>query len=144
LTPGDPSKPILFAQKGVSPEFSKAGRFNGAPIEQIAGELQSGARSPDELPVQYIWVNGEKVVVNNRSLTTLSKAEMHPTKTEDKTGTLPEPTPHPDTKKTDPDSLPSVLERLDEMDGKPSDTMPVRKPGAGRDSEPDYIVPLPK
>ena len=138
LTPGQlqPGQPILFAQQGVSPEFSNAGRFNGAPIDQIAGELQSGARSPDDLQVQYVWVNGEPVVVNNRSQTTLSKAGMQPTNTVDRTGDLP-------TDPNDPDRLPSVLTRLDEMDGQPSDTMPVRETGS-RDSPIRETVPLVK
>jgi RHS repeat-associated protein len=136
LTPGDPSQPIRFAQIGVSPEFSSKGRFKGAKIDDISAELRAGTRSPDELPVQYIWVNGEKVVVNNRSLTTLSDADKKPTQTTDMTGTLP-------TEREDPDRLPSVLKRLDEMDGKPSDTMPVRETGT-RDSPIARTVSLPK
>lgn len=138
LTPGvlQPGQPILFAQIGVSPEFSSGGRFQGAPIEEIAGQLQSGARSPDDLRVQYIWVNGQPAVVNNRSQTTLSKAGMQPTNTQDMTGTLP-------TERSDPDRLPSVLERLDEMDGQPSDTMPIRETSA-RDSAIRETVPLAK
>jgi RHS repeat-associated protein len=138
LTPGtlQPGQPILFAQIGVSPEFSSKGRFKGAPIEDVAGQLQSGALQPEDLPVQYIWVNGQPVVVNNRSQTTLSKAGMQPTNTEDKTGDLP-------TSSDDPDRLPSVLKRLDEMDGQPSDSMPVRE-DSSRDSPIREVVPLVK
>jgi hypothetical protein len=120
----------------VSPEFSSKGRFKGAPIEDVAGQLQSGALQPEDLPVQYIWVNGQPVVVNNRSQTTLSKAGMQPTNTEDKTGDLP-------TSSDDPDRLPSVLKRLDEMDGQPSDSMPVRE-DSSRDSPIREVVPLVK
>jgi RHS repeat-associated protein len=138
LTPGTlaPGQPILFAQKGVSPDFSSGGRFKGAPIEHVAGQLTSGDLSPDDLRVQYVWVNGQPVVVNNRSQTTLSKAGMQPTNTEDMTGRLP-------TSPTDPDRLPSVLERLDEMGGQPSDSMPVRESSA-RDSPIKENVPLAK
>jgi hypothetical protein len=114
----DSGGPILFAQIGVSPSFSKAGRFKGATIEEVAAKLKSGEYTPDDLPVQFIWVNGQKVVVNNRSLTTLSKAGMKPTKMEDMTGRLP---------KDGPDSLESVLQRLEEMGGKPSKSIPVRE-----------------
>ena len=48
----------------------------------------------------------------------LSKAGMKPTNSIDMTGKLPE---------TGPDSLPSVLGRLDEMGGKPSDSIPIRE-----------------
>jgi hypothetical protein len=119
LAPGDPSKPVRFGQRGVSPEFSKKGRFKGADIDSVAEKLKSGELQPSDVPVDYIWVNGEKVVVNNRSATALSKAGIPQEKwvMDDKTGKLP-----PD----GPDSLPSVLERLDEMGGKPADSMPVR------------------
>ncbi len=138
LTPGElqPGQPILFAQIGVSPEFSSGGRFQGAPIEEIAAQLHSGERSPDDLRVQYIWINGQPAVVNNRSQTTLSKAGMQPTHTQDMTGTLP-------TERSDPDRLPSVLTRLDEMNGQPSDTMPIRETSA-RDSPIREVVPLAK
>jgi peptidoglycan hydrolase-like protein with peptidoglycan-binding domain len=118
LTPGrDVGQPIKFGQPSVNPNFSHDGKFSGASIDELAAKLKSGELSPDEFPVRYIWVNGEKTVVNNRSLTTLSKAGMKPTKTIDMTGKLP---------KEGDDSLPSVLQRLNEMGGKPSDTMPVR------------------
>lgn len=136
LTPRpDNGEPILFAQIGVSPEFSSKGRFNGADIEAIVEKLKSGELSPDDLPVQYIWVNGQKCVVNNRSLTTLSKAGKKPTVMEDMTGRLSRDP-------ADPDSLDNVLKRLDEMGGKPSDSMPVRKTSS-RDSEIREIVKLP-
>lgn len=143
LTPGDGTGKIRFGQQAVSPEFSSGGRFKGAEIDEVAAQVKSGQRSTDELKVDYIYVNGEKVVVNNRSLTTLSKAGKKPTNTEDQTGKLPEPDPHPETgKERQPDSLPSVLERLDEMDGKPSDSMPVRE-SSRRDAPIKETVTLP-
>jgi hypothetical protein len=118
LTKGvDTGQPILFGQKGVSPNFSDGGLFKGADVNEIAAKLKSGELSPDDLPVKYIWVNGAKVVVNNRSLTALSKAGMAPTNTIDMTGKLPA---------SGPDSLPSVLGRLDEMGGQPSTSIPIR------------------
>jgi hypothetical protein len=128
LTPGDKSKPVRFGQIGVSPEFGTKSRFSkeiapgvrkGDDINVIVEKLGKEKMNPKGVPVDYIWVNGEKVVVNNRSATALSKAKIPQEKwaTVDKTGKLP-----PD----GPDSLKSVLERLDQMGGKPADSMPVR------------------
>jgi hypothetical protein len=65
-----------------------------------------------------MWVNGDKMAVNNRSLTALSLAGMEPTNTTDVSGNLPA---------TGNDSLPNVLGRLDEMVGNnPSNTIGVR------------------
>ena len=134
LTRGkDTGQPIKFGQKGVSPEFGSKGRFGGASIDEVVAKLKSGELSPDDVPVQYIWVNGEKVVVNNRSLTALSKAGMKPTNTIDMTGKLPE---------AGPDSLPSVLGRLDEMGGKPSASIPIRE-NSDWNSPASEIVRLP-
>src|SRR5207249_6042662 len=101
LTPRpDSGQPILFGQRGVSPAFSSKGRFKGADIDAVVEKLKSGELTPDDLPVEYIWVGGQKVVVNNRSLTALSKAGKQPTKMRDMTGQLP---------KDGPDCLESVL-----------------------------------
>jgi len=118
LSPGeDGGKPILFGQKGVSPNFSEKGRFRGADIDEVAAKLKNGDLSAADVPVQYIWVDGQKVVVNNRSLTVLSKAGLKPTNVIDMTGRLPA---------KGPDSLDSVLGRLDEMGGVPSKSIPIR------------------
>jgi RHS repeat-associated protein len=121
LSPGDPNKPLKFGQKGVSPEFSSKGRFKGADVDTVAEDLKSGRLKPEDVPVEYMWVNGEKVVINNRSATALSKAEIPQENwtTVDKTGNLP-PSPHPDNEA-------SVLDRLDEMNGEPSDSIPIRE-----------------
>jgi hypothetical protein len=126
LSPGDKAKPAKFGQRAVSPRFStpKNGEGNplivGKSIDEVAELLRNGDLLPRDLPVQYIWVNGEKVVVNNRSATALSKAGIPQKKWRmvDKTGGLPD---------KGADSLASVLERLDEMAGQPSSSMPVRK-----------------
>ncbi|EQA38401.1 hypothetical protein LEP1GSC047_2113 [Leptospira inadai serovar Lyme str. 10] len=117
----DTGQPVKFGQKGVSPDFSKAGKHEGASIDEVAARLKSGDINPRNFKVEYIWVNGEKVAVNNRSLTAATKAEvLDKIKYEDVTGILPE---------TGPDSLSSVLKRLNEMNGKPSRTIPIRQTG---------------
>jgi hypothetical protein len=135
LTPRpDTGQQIKFGQRGVSPDFSSKGRFQGASIDEIAAKLKAKELTPDDLPVEFIWVNGEKVVINNRSLTTLTKAGFKPTKMVDMTGRLP---------KEGPDSLESVLERLEEMGGKPSNSIPIRSTD-DRNSPAREVITLPK
>jgi len=135
LTPRpDSGQPILFGQRGVSPAFSSKGGFKGADIDAIVEKLNKKELTPEDLPVEFIWVNGAKVVVNNRSLTTLSKAGLKPTKMSDMTGKLP---------KDGPDCLESVLMRLEEMDGKPSSSIPIRA-GDGWNAPTREIVNLPE
>lgn len=134
LSSGDKAKPAKFGQRAVSPRFSTPQHGKGNPliagksIDEVAAQLRNGDLLPSDLPVQYIWVNGEKVVVNNRSATTLSKAGIPQSKWRmvDMTGKLPD---------KGADSLPSVLERLDEMAGQPSRSMPVRE-------TPDWSSPI--
>jgi len=134
LTPSvDVGQPILFGQKGVSPTFGSKGRFRGASIQNVARWIRKGKIDPESISVQYIWVNGEKVAVNNRSLTTLSKAGLKPVDVRDMTGKLPA---------EGPDSLESVLKRLDEMGGKPSNKIPIRSTGDWN-SVPSEWVELP-
>ena len=124
LTPHeDKGQPILFGQKGVSPSFSSKGAFKGADINDVVAKLKSGQLNPNDLPVQYIWVNGQKVVVNNRSLTALSKAGLRPTKEIDMTGKLRHCSPVPP---SIPDCLEDVLQRLEEMNGRPSSSSHIR------------------
>lgn len=123
FTPGDSTAPIQFGQRGVSPNFSDAGHFKGADIRVVAGRIQSRAVDPANMQVQYTWLNGERVVVNNRSLTALSMAGEHPVNPTDVTGRL---------STRGPDSLQSMLIRLDEMGGRPSSTMPIRTPDSSR------------
>lgn len=121
----DAAKPILFGQIGASPRFSKEGAFKGADVAEIADDIKAGRRKPQDFRIQYIWVNGERVAVNNRSLTVLSKAGQKPAQVEDMTGRLP---------RSGPDCLQSVLRRLDEMGGKPSRSIGLRDV-YGRDSK---------
>jgi hypothetical protein len=110
--------------------------FKGADVDEVAARLRSGELSPDDLPVQYIWVNGDKMVVNNRSLTALSKAGLQPTRTIDMTGRLPA---------TGDDSLVNVLGRLETMEGNtPSCTMCVRESHDDWGSPSREVVRLPE
>jgi hypothetical protein len=127
--------PILFGQKAVSPEFSSAGAFKGAPLESVAEDLQAGLLSPDSVRVNYINWNGERAVINNRSLTTLSKAGFTPTNTADVTTEL-------SLNPKNPDNLFAVVERLREMNYEPSYQIGVRPPNSSWTTPPSYYVDL--
>ncbi|WP_430885885.1 hypothetical protein [Fusibacter sp. JL216-2] len=103
---------VLFGQKGVSQFFSKKGKFKGASIADVAEQLKAGTLSPDDLPIEYIVRDGQKITLNNRSLTALSQAGLKPTVLIDKTGNA---------------FLEKHLtERLLEMGGSPSSSMFIR------------------
>ena len=118
LSPGvDTGQRVLFGVRGVSPSFHRDGPLKGQSLNAVAEKLRRGELSPDAIPVSYIWVNGLKVTINNRSLAALAMAGLKPTKVFDVSGKLP---------KVGTDSLPYILQRLDEIGGKPSETLPIR------------------
>ncbi len=113
LTPHPESRgPILFGQRGISPRFSEEGVFHGASIDDVVARLRAGELHAADIPVHFIWVDGQRVATNNRSLAALSMAGMRPVTVIDMTGRLAA---------TGADSQLEVLERLDEMGGHPSD-----------------------
>ncbi len=121
LMPSGEGKPtrVFFGQRAVSPNFGKDGFFKGASIADVAARLKSGELCNGNFKVEFHYMNGQPVVVNNRSTTTLALSGSRPTNLVDMTGGLPL---HPDS----PDNIVSVLKRLEEMNGRPSVTMPVR------------------
>lgn len=124
LSPRNYNCPVYFGQPSVQPHFSEVGLFHGASLGDLTAKLKSGELKPDDIPIQFIWVDGKKVTVNNRSLTVLYKARMRPTKSIDRTNSLPF---------QGRESLEEVLQRLESMAGKPSTEMLVRTQGIGRD-----------
>ncbi len=127
--------PIYFAQRAVGSTFSDRSEFKGMELKEVAELLKSGKVSPDSLPVYYTVLNGQKITINNRSLTTLSLAGMKPTVTIDVTGNLKA------YDRLDPDTIFGILQRMNEMDFKPMTSMPVRL-GKGWDAPIQYTVPL--
>ncbi len=63
-----------FAQKSFSERFSKEGDFKGRPIDDIAGELASGAKSPKDVPIDVIMRDGNTLILNTRSAQALKRA----------------------------------------------------------------------
>jgi len=88
LTPGSPvvaKSGVKFGQANVKSTFAH-GPFAGRSIGDVASGLRSGKISPNDLPVEFVIRNGEKVALNNRSLTALRRAGMQPTKMINRTG----------------------------------------------------------
>ena len=103
---------VLFGQKSVSKFFSKKGTFAGESVKSLAEKIKAGIISVDDVPVEYVVIKGQKVAVNNRSLTAITLAGKNPTKLINKTSN----------KKI----LKKVQERLKEMDNQPSQTVNIR------------------
>ncbi|HET8562922.1 MAG TPA: hypothetical protein VFM35_03500, partial [Candidatus Binatia bacterium] len=137
LSPRSHDCPVYFGQANVQMQFSQSGKFRRATLDDVATMLKAGEISPDEIPVRFLWVDGKRVTVNNRSLTVLYKAGMRPTRLIDQSEKLPV---------QGPGSLEEVLRRLEAMAGKPSTEMLVRTPGIGSDGRPrearDWEAPM--
>lgn len=137
MTPKSHDCPVYFGQANIQTQFSGSGKFRKASLDDVAAMLKTGKIHPDDVPVQFLWVNGKRVTVNNRSLTALYKAGMRPTKMIDITGKLPA---------QGSESLEAVLRRLEAMAGKPSTEMLVRAAGVGSDGQPrqatDWDAPI--
>ena len=128
---------IHFGQKAVSPEFSSGGDFQGQSLDEVAAALKADPSKADSIVVNYIVdpETGEKITVNNRSLTVISMAGLSPTNTNDVTGQLPT---------TGPDTQAAVDQRLAEIGDRGRTSIGVRPPDAsGWDTPPARYVPLP-
>ena len=125
LSPRSDTCPVYFGQPSIQERFSGEGIFHSARLDEVVAELKSGSRTPGDIAIQFVWVDGKRVTVNNRSLAVLYKAGMRPAKLVDRTGTLP---------LVGSESLEAVLFRLEGMGGKPSTEMLVRTAGMGTDA----------
>ncbi|MEM6958885.1 MAG: RHS repeat-associated core domain-containing protein, partial [Myxococcota bacterium] len=111
--------PILFGQQAVSRTFTPPDgprpsdfEFAGQPIADVAAGIRRGEISPDQIPVQFVRIEGQgRVAVNNRSLTTLRRAGVEPTRAIEVTSPLVER---------------RVRSRLREMGGHARDTIRIR------------------
>jgi hypothetical protein len=123
LSPRKHACPVYFGQPNVQPTFGDTGIFPNVGVDEIFAKLKAGYLSQGDIPIQFIWVNGNRVTVNNRSLTALYKAGMRPSRLVDRT----------DVPDSNSDARKRVLARLESMAGKPSTEMLVRASGLGRD-----------
>lgn len=126
---------VQFGQIGVSPEFSNAGRFKGALVSDVAKSIRSGEIAVSDIQINTIRWGGQRVAVNNRSLTALSEAGHSPTNIVDITSTISKDLENPD-------NIFAVMQRLREMNFKPSPQIGVRPLGSTRQAPPAYIVKI--
>jgi hypothetical protein len=68
------SGPLRFTQTTASPVFSEEGIFAGRRIGEVAQDLRSGAMTADQVPVEFIVRDGNRLVVNTRSSLALRQA----------------------------------------------------------------------
>ncbi len=137
LSPKNHSCPVYFGQANAQFRFSGSGRFSRMALADLAAKLKAGDLTPDDFPIEFVWIDGKRVTINNRSLTALYKAGKRPTKLIDRTEI-------PSTQSLD--ELAGVLRRLEGMAGKPSTEMLVRTAGLGPDGQPnepsDWDAPI--
>ena len=117
-----PDGPILFGQVSVGKVFTKPSKRNTfefacKSIDEVARGLRNGDLQPHQIPVKFDSIGGQRVAVNNRSLTAFRRAGIEPTRVIDITSNLRE--------------LNKVLGRLDtkKMGGVPSSTIRIRGSG---------------
>jgi hypothetical protein len=73
---------LTLSQPSCSPTFSAPGkvvlsRVAGTPIntvDDLAAQLRSGSLKPGRVPVDYVVVQGQKVILNTRASTALNRA----------------------------------------------------------------------
>ena len=63
-----------FAQKSFSETFSKGGAFSGRTIDDVAGDLRSGALTSKDVPIDVIVRDGNSLILNTRSSQALIRA----------------------------------------------------------------------
>jgi hypothetical protein len=131
------SCPVYFGQANAQSRFSGSGRFSRMALADLVTKLKAGDLTPDDFPIEFVWIDGKRVTLNNRSLTALYKAGKRPTKLIDRTEI---------SSAQSLDELASVLRRLEGMAGKPSTEMLVRTAGLGPDGQPrepsDWDAPI--
>jgi hypothetical protein len=131
------SCPIYFGQATAQSRFSGSGRFSRMALADLAAKLTAGELTPDDFPIEFFWIDGKRVTLNNRSLTALYKAGKRPTKVIDRTE---------NSSAQSREELASALRRLEGMASKPSTEMLVRTAGLGPDGQPkepsDWDAPI--
>jgi hypothetical protein len=69
---------IQFGQISVKYSFTH-GPHAGRSIGEVARNLRLGKVSPNTLPIEFVYKNGQAVTLNNRSLLALKRAKLEPT-----------------------------------------------------------------
>ena len=63
-----------FAQKTIGNMFSKAGKFAGQSVDDVAAALRTGKLNPSDVPIDYIVRDGNTLILNTRSAQALTNA----------------------------------------------------------------------
>jgi filamentous hemagglutinin len=64
-----------YAPKTYGPKF-KGGKFAGESVDDVAAGIKKGEIDPEDLQVGYIRRDGNTLILNTRSATALTKAEV--------------------------------------------------------------------
>lgn len=65
---------LRFTQTTASPYFSDEGYFAGQTIGEISKKIRAGTLAIKDVPVEYVVINGNKLIVNTRSALALKRA----------------------------------------------------------------------
>ena len=65
---------LRFSQTTASSAFSAEGTFAGNTIGGLAGDLRAGAVAAGDVPVSYVNLGGNSLIVNTRSSLALTRA----------------------------------------------------------------------
>jgi hypothetical protein len=65
---------LRFTQTTASPVFSQEGTFAGRRISEVAQDLRGGAMTADQVPVEFVVRDGNRLIVNTRSSLALRQA----------------------------------------------------------------------
>jgi RHS repeat-associated protein len=73
---GPESGRLRFSQTTAGAAFSAEGTFAGETIGSLAAKLQTGATSPADVPVRFVSIGGNNLIVNTRSSLALTRARI--------------------------------------------------------------------
>ena len=71
---GGPAGPLRFSQTTASPFFHEDGTFAGRTIGGLSSELRAGTMAAKDVPVGYVTIRGNDLIVNTRSALSLMRA----------------------------------------------------------------------
>jgi hypothetical protein len=67
---------LRFSQTTASAAFSAKGTFAGETVGSLAEKVRTGAISPADVPVGYVTIDGNNLIVNTRSSLALMRADI--------------------------------------------------------------------
>jgi hypothetical protein len=67
---------LRFSQNSASPGFHLKGTFKGETIGSLAAKLRAGEISISDVPVRFVRIAGNNLIVNTRSALALMRAKI--------------------------------------------------------------------